>query len=113
MGSGMPTLKARKNIYNCSVCKRHIITVDRDEGTTPMFIACRVDGEPTDSKNTCTGQMASMGYPSPETWPEWIAEAPPTWEWYMPDRTEFRTFEQGMREHISKGGLVLRKIEET
>jgi hypothetical protein len=103
----------RKNAYWCPECHGYVVTIDLDEGVTPMFLACRVLGEPKDPANTCTGRMHSMMYPE-EPWP---AEdgygnpipTVPTWEWYMPDAAELRKMGREGREHARKGGLSLRQ----
>jgi hypothetical protein len=90
--------RARKNAYWCEDCRGYVVTLDVDKGVTPMFLACRVKGEPDDPANDCKGTMRSMMYPAPP-WPKhdgFGSEIPtePTWEWY---------------EHVRKGGLLLRR----
>lgn len=105
----------KKNAYYCETCKGYIVTIDRDEGVTPMFLACRVLGEPNDPANTCDGRSVSVMYPA-EPWP---AEdgygnpipTEPTWEWYRPTRAEMEKMDALMLDHVNKGGLELRKIE--
>lgn len=103
----------RKNAYYCEECGGYVVTIDRDEGVTPMFLACRVKGEPTDPRNDCKGTSRSMMYP-PEPWPEdhFALEngAPPTWEWYSPDTDEANALNRDTFEHVQKGGLLLRRI---
>jgi hypothetical protein len=104
------------NAYWCKVCGHYIVTVDLDEGVTPMFLACRVQGEPNDPANTCTGTMQSMMYP-PHPWPKTdgfgvAIPTEPTWEWYKPDERELarmRRKDPAGYEHVRKGGLLLRK----
>lgn len=108
----------RKNAYWCRECKGYVVTIDVDEGVTPMFLACRVKGDPTDDANDCKGMMHSMMYPA-EPWPAtdgFDAAIPtiPTWEWYMPDEAELERYrregDMAMLEHVHKGGLALRKV---
>lgn len=106
-----------KNAYWCEDCHGYVVTRDRDDGVTPMFLACRVKGEPTDPDNDCTGTMRSMMYPA-EPWPERDelgGEIPtePTWEWYTPGRRELRKYGAETRDHVERGGLLLRRIEAT
>lgn len=106
----------RKNAYYCEDCRGYIVTVDVDAGVTPMFLACRVLGEPTDTANTCKGTSKSMMYPD-EPWPEHDGHGTPiptepTWEWYRPDGRETRELDSGSFEHVAKGGLLLRKKAE-
>lgn len=84
---------ARINQYTCRTCGGVITTVDRDEGTTPMMLACR-------ATQGCTGSMMSSMY----------RVAPyltPVWEWYKPEKLP----KGEMREYVEMGGLLLRKIE--
>jgi hypothetical protein len=105
----------RKNLYYCETCKGYICTIDRDKGVTPMFLACRVRGEPRDPTNTCAGQMRSMMYPKPP-WPatdDFGTAIPtkPTWEWYNPTYREQERMTIGEYDYVRKGGLILRQIE--
>ena len=105
---------SRKNAYWCDSCHGYIVTIDRDEGVTPMFLACRVKGEPTDPRNDCEGMSRSMMYPA-EPWPETdgyghAIPTEPTWEWYAPGADEANALDRGTFEHVQKGGLLLRKI---
>lgn len=105
----------KKNAYYCEACKGYVVTIDRDEGVTPMFLACRVLGEPTDPANTCKGQSHSLMYPT-EPWPEKDGygqpiPTEPTYEWYKPDDAEAVRLDAASFDHVSKGGLMLRKIE--
>src|SRR3954452_18392660 len=113
----------KKNAYFCDTCNHYIVTIDVDEGVTPMFLACRYLGDPRDPKNTCEGTSHSMMYPE-EPWPEFDpAGRPipttPTWEWYKPDRDEMILLRREAKrtmvtreivDHVDKGGLLLRPI---
>lgn len=109
-------MSERKNAYWCKTCHGYIVTEDVDEGVTPMFLTCRVHGEPG-LANPCKGQMVSMMYPA-EPWPEHDGNGDPiptvpTWEWYKPDERELRRYRRkrdaATLEHVRKGGLLLRK----
>lgn len=90
----------RTNAYICQTCSGVIVTVDRDEGVTPMFLRCRATKD-------CGGQMVSCMYRVKET----MANPPePTYEWYAPNRAERRRLTSGMRDHIERGGLLIREI---
>jgi hypothetical protein len=104
----------RKNAYYCEACGGYVVTIDRDEGVTPMFLACRVKGEPTDPRNDCKGTSRSMMYPA-EPWPEKDGfgqpiPTEPTWEWYMPSTDEANALDRDVFEHVQKGGLLFRRI---
>lgn len=123
--SRRPAEGDRLNAYVCDGCGRWVVTRDVHEGVTPMFLACRFKGEPTDSENDCKGRSVSSMYklemlqrhlherevyPSliPREWPE------PTWEWYMPDAAEMKRLRRHKPravEHAERGGLSLRRIE--
>ena len=63
------TKQKRINLYNCKTCGNTIITEDKDEGVTPMFLPCEMFGGCSD------GKMVSMMYNVP---PILIAG----YEWY-------------------------------
>lgn len=90
------------NAYRCDKCGGNTVTLDVDEGVTPMFLGCRADGTETG----CDGRAVSMGYPKGPA-PAW---AVPQWEWYKPAPIEMRGMSPEMRDHIQRGGLALRRI---
>ena len=55
-------MKERINQYTCRDCKESTVTVDVDEGVTPMFLACRATPD-------CKGTMASAMYRGNQTHP--------------------------------------------
>ena len=86
----------RKNQYTCTTCKKSIISVDRDAGTTPFMVAC-VDYP------TCKGMMRSSFYKIDQT-------LEPTHEFYrMTDEAAALTSPRMMQHHLL-GGLAFRKI---
>lgn len=97
-------LTGRENVYTCEECRGWIVTIDRDPGVTPMFLACRAP-QPTTTEPTCTGRMVSAGYPSGPKPPQY---RPPTWEWFRPDSLD--GLDPAMRDHVMRGGLELREI---
>ena len=90
-------MKYQKNIYTCAKCGGKIVTIDRDNGTTPFMILCRASLD-------CNGMMQSSLYHCPPS-------STPTHEWYRPKRKEIRGLYPEVMEHIRKGGLLLRKID--
>jgi hypothetical protein len=93
-----------RNGYRCQTCGYLLVTINRQEGVTPFSLgACRnpsnVDG--------CPGRMYSLFYRLPPNAPE------PTWEWYSPSKGErqYRRLSDWERDHVERGGLLLRKIE--
>lgn len=86
----------RINQYTCRICGKYIVTIDRDEGTTPMMLNCR-------ATNDCDGTMFSGMY-------RIMPGLKPNYEWYKPENLD--GFDRDMREHIEMGGLVIRKIED-
>lgn len=83
----------QENVYTCDTCKKYIVTIDVDRGTTPMLIKCR------DEK--CEGTMTSHFYPPMEHKPDIVPDA--WWEWYRPEVIDESD------EHLMKGGLLLRE----
>jgi hypothetical protein len=92
------SLQGKKNIYTCEACRGHVVTVDKDAGTTPFMIGCKVT-------EGCNGKMTSSFY---RVFDQKMAAA---YEWYRPDATEITTLDSATRHHVELGGLLLRKIE--
>jgi hypothetical protein len=90
----------RVNGYHCPSCGRTLIVTHLDEGVTPVFLACRKTAG-------CTGQSHSLGYP-PSPVPAYLGE--PTHEWYRPGQEQFDSLDPAMREHVERGGLMLREV---
>lgn len=95
-----------KNAYYCDLCKQYTITIDVDEGVTPMFLGCR-------ATEGCKGRATSMMYPA-EPWPDSVPTEP-MFEWFKPvltagqlkrHRREFDPFV----DHVQRGGLDLRPV---
>ena len=86
------------NTYTCEKCHKHIVTVHRDEGTTPMFLKCR-------ATEGCDGRMVSAMYVLPASF-----EEIPTHEWYAPGKKERRRLDRATRDQRDRGGLLLREI---
>lgn len=108
--SSLPGIGAQ-NQYRCHQpdCERNLITIDRDHGVTPAFIACRTkDGVLTG----CKGPMVSYGYPPINTKPKGLG--PPTMEWYRPEASPLGYFDENpeMDQHIRRGGLALCTVAE-
>lgn len=89
--------QGKKNIYVCEACHGHIVTVDADEGVTPFLTPCCVT-------KGCKGMMKSSLY---RVFDQSIA---PSHEWFRP-HPDARFSPSGM-EHVSRGGLLLRKLDE-
>lgn len=96
----MPEAKNERNAYRCRLCEFLIVTINRDQGTTPFLIGCQAG-------SGCGGMMQSHFYRLPDGAPE------PSYEWYRPDLKALRRLNRGdsaAAEHVLKGGLLLRKI---
>lgn len=83
----------RINVYTCQTCGRQTVTIDRDEGVTPFYLSCR--------RPRCPGPAQSACYRVPPG-------LTPEMEWYKPPAVE--EIPEGFREHVRKGGLLLRDI---
>lgn len=92
------TTDQRLNIYTCTECRGHIVTKDVDEGVTPFMISC-------EAKIDCLGAMESSFY---RVWDQRIA---PSHHWYKPGPAEHAALIPGYREHVDKGGLLLRRAD--
>lgn len=93
----------RRNAYLCPDCMKLHITVDVADGVTPMFIKCE----------GCGKTASSFGYQLPGI----LHGAPtpsgkslsPEFEWYKPGDTEYLKLSVAEKEHVDKGGLLMRK----
>jgi hypothetical protein len=104
-----------KNAYWCDSCHGYVVTIDVDDGVTPMFLACRAKGEPTDPGNDCRGTSRSMMYPD-EPWPDQdgygnAIPTEPEWEWYRPTLKWARRQGAETLDHVNRGGLLLRRCQ--
>lgn len=94
----------RRNAYFCKSCRKVTLTVDVDEGVTPMFIPCF----------HCKNEMAnSFMYQLPGClrfdFTNGVNILPADLEWYKPSDQEMSKLSRGEREHVLKGGLLSRK----
>ena len=87
-----------KNTYTCEACNRRFVTKDIHEGVTPFMAKCVRDG--------CDGLAHSACYPQAIQDDEAFV---PTHVWYRPAETD--DIDSHNFEHISNGGLLMRKIE--
>jgi hypothetical protein len=85
----------RKNIYVCEKCFGHIVTVDRDSGTTPMFLGCHATAG-------CDGMMQSSFY---RVWDQSIGASH---EWYRPTEPEKAALDDATLAHVEQFGLLIR-----
>lgn len=85
------------NTYTCRDCAGRIVTVNRDEGTTPFTVLCR-------AKVGCKGYMTSGFYRGDQS-------EPPTYEWFRPSLRAAKRQGPDMVEHVRLGGLDLRPIK--
>lgn len=86
-----------KNIYVCQNCRRHIVTRDVDDGTTPFMISCQ-------ATVACPGRMQSSMYHVFD--PENLLQH--SHEWYRPSTVEI--VKPHLADHVKHGGLLLRSV---
>ncbi len=89
------------NAYHCPLCGGRTVTINGVDGVTPFMMDCRVV-RPV----KCRGTARSMLYRVP---PGLV----PKWEWYRPEGADLERLEKkatGWKEHVSKGGLALRRL---
>jgi hypothetical protein len=97
-GKGGFKNEGRKNLYQCERDPSHlIVTVDLEAGVTPFLIECERCKE--------EGHRASMKSAMYHLHAMTVA----THEWYRPD--SLAGFSRWTRDHLEKGGLILRKRE--
>lgn len=95
----------RWNYYRCLTCHLCFVTVDVQDGVTPMFLKCR-------NPRGCEGRMASGMYASPDMWPVIIRGRAPDGVWVRPTKKEARQMKRqypALYKHVKDGGLILRR----
>lgn len=94
------------NAWQCDACGAILSAIHLAHGVTPMFLACR-EGRPG-----CQGTMRSAGYPTGQIPAGILAKL--SWEWYGLSRTQAKALRRsgdvGTFDHVSRGGLLLRKL---
>lgn len=84
----------RRNVYACAACKKKIVTIDLVKGTTPFMMRCPY----------CAALGAQSSFYSV---PQNLL---PTAEWYKPDEAEYAKLDDGTKEHVDQGGLLVRPV---
>lgn len=88
--------KGAINVYTCRECGHEQVTINIENGVTPMFTRCRALG------TQCKGTAVSSGYQVDQN-------RRPEYEWYRPKDAELVKFDRHTREHVKQGGLLLRR----
>lgn len=94
------SLIGKHNSYTCDTCRKSIITIDRDDGTTPFMLGCRATAG-------CKGMMQSAFY----TGPLINAGAQATFEWRKATYKEYVRASREMKQHFDMGGLDIHPIK--
>jgi hypothetical protein len=93
------SFKGKINTYTCPA--GHVtVTIDTDDGTTPMVLRCRQKHD--DGKHNCTEFAKSAWYRCDQS-------LPPEYEWYKPASTKGLHGDE--KSHVEMGGLLIRKIK--
>lgn len=90
------SLAGKLNRYTCTTCRGSVITVDRDEGTTPFAMGCR-------AKDGCDGMMSSAFYRG--------VTGTPTFEWRKATKEEYAAASDELKMHFAMGGLDIHPIQ--
>lgn len=91
----------RRNAYFCPDCYHTTVTVDVDEGVTPMFIACGNCGK---TAGSFMYQLPGcIALPSGQ-----MGGTDATHEWYKPNEEELKDKTPAEQDHVKQGGLLLR-----
>jgi hypothetical protein len=92
--------KDEKNAYICrnkEACGYIMVTVDLEDGTTPMMLIC----------DKCSQPAYSCWYKVPQ-------DLEPQYAWQKPSVIEFKKFSKAVRaavrDHVERGGLCLYRI---
>jgi hypothetical protein len=91
----------RVNGWGCKECGEYTYCIDIDDGVTPFYLGCR-------ATEGCKGKATSLFYPSADL-PNYVRDQV-KWEWYKPEPEEYQTLNEGMKEHVDKGGLMIREL---
>ena len=92
----------RRNAYFCNSCRRVTISVDVDNGVTPMFHPC------VHCKKMATSFMYQVPACLRYDFSNGIKVLPADIEWYKPDEREIIKLSVDENEHVKKGGLLSR-----
>ena len=100
--------KEKRNAYFCQKCRRAYITVDIDEGTTPMIIHCDACGSYAISMMYSLSVVFKLDLSEGRYPPN---EMKPDFEFYKPGQAEYAGLLPSQQEHVDNGGLLMRKRE--
>lgn len=89
--------KGMINRYTCENCRKSIVTVILEDGTTPAFLECEFGCD-------VNFKMVSSFYRIPQ---EMHPLEPNQYEWYKPKK--LKGLDPHTRQHVRMGGLLLRK----
>lgn len=89
-----------RNSYRCEKCQGTIVTVNLADGVTPFMVKCRAHWPDT----SCDGMAQSGFYRIDQS-------TPPGWGWHRPGEAELSNLAEDVREHVQRGGLLLRKLD--
>lgn len=92
----------RINVYMCSK-KHRLVTVDVAKGVTPFTVPCRVDGCEEFTRSGFYGRLYGVGFL------QGLGSCQPTHEWYSPAPDEREDLSDWERDHVDRGGLLLRE----
>lgn len=92
------------NIYTCDNCRSHIVTRDVDEGVTPFMLPSREY-----CPNRCGAEPRAHIYMTSSFYRVWDQRIREDYQWYRPAPGE--EIEPAVREHVARGGLILRANE--
>lgn len=86
------------NGYLCDTCRVPTMTIDVHVGVAPFTLRCR-------ATPGCAGLGRSAMYPA-QVPPVIYGE--PKFEWARPSREDFELLDDEVKDHVMRGGLVLR-----
>lgn len=94
-------MSGKRNAYTCEECGGVVITVDKDQGTTPFMMGCL-------ATPYCDGTMSSSFYMGP------LVNSPKeaTYEWRKPTPAEYAVAMPALKDHFDMGGLDIHPIKE-
>lgn len=103
--------KGMKDAYICNNL-HYVITLHKDDGTTPMFMNCPI------CKERATSRMGQVNQNLPATY-EWFKPTPAELDAEIKkfieqnkftDKKQIEQVTAGYKDHVGRGGLLLRPI---
>jgi hypothetical protein len=95
----------RLNVWECEDCGMPVLCFDRHPGVTPFMVAHSTLGG-----GDCKGMCRSHFYNGASARAARDVLGQPSHEWYRPSAHELKRLRGQVRDHVLKGGLLVRAV---